>query len=212
MDNDAQSNATDAIGVNGQAKGDMFDVFYTGTPPGDLKVPIEEGLDVIPATRRLSQVDQWLSMQTRREEVLKRRMKGVNGYDFVILDTAPAFSLINLNSLTYATEAWLPVSMEYLALQGVKQIMDTLKMIAEELDHQLEVKYVIPMFYDVRNSKTAQVVEALKSAFGKRVTTPVRSSVRVSEAPSYHQSIYDYAPSSTGAEDFEAVVRRILKG
>jgi len=149
-------------------------------------------------------------MQTRREEILKKRLAPLRRYDFVLLDTAPAFSLLNLNALTYASEIWLPVSMDYLSLQGARQVVESVQMIREELEHVVTVRYVIPTFYDVRNAKTKAVYEALTASFGAAVTSPVRANVRLSEAPSYHQSIFDYAPHSTGADDFRTLVRSIL--
>jgi len=110
----------------------------------------------------------------------------------------------------YADEIWLPVSMDYLSLQGARQVVESVQMIREELDHVVTVRYVIPTFYDVRNAKTKAVSEALTTSFGAAVTSPVRANVRLSEAPSYHQSIFDYAPQSTGAEDFRTLVRSIL--
>jgi chromosome partitioning protein len=113
--------------------------------------------------------------------------------------------------LAWAHEVWLPVNMEYMALQGVKQVLDNLKIVREELDHDVSISYVIPTFVDARNSKTAAVLKALRESFGRKVTHGIRTSVRLSEAPSYHQSIFDYAPRSSGAEDFSTLTRRILE-
>lgn len=209
LDNDAQASATDALGIDGTTTAGTYGLFVNEERPETLAVAIEERLDMIPASRALAPVDQWLSMQTRREEILKKRLANLCGYDFILIDTAPAFSLLNLNALTYADEAWLPVSMEYLALQGVRQVTDSLQMIQEELGHNITVRYVIPTFYDVRNAKTKAVLEALKASFGPAVTTPIRINVKLSEAPSYHQSIFDYAQHSVGAKDFQTLVRSI---
>ena len=159
----------------------------------------------------LSAVDSWLTMRTRREDVLKKRLANLEGYDFVILDTAPTFSLLNLNALAYAEEIWMPVNMEYMALSGVRQVLDNMRIVREEIGHDVAVRYVIPTFVDRRNSKTTSVLQALEESFGPKVTTPVRSNVRLSEAPSHHQSIYDYAPGSAGAEDYRTLTRRILQ-
>jgi len=211
IDNDAQASATDAIRKPAGDCSGTYGLIVNNEPPSRVALKIEKNLSLIPASRALAQVDGWLSSKIRREEILKKRLGGLRGYDFVIIDTAPSFSLLNLNALAYASEAWLPVSMEYLSLQGVRQVLDSLSMIREELDHRLEVRYVIPTFFDVRNSKTMSVMKALKESFGKRVTAPVRVNVKLSEAPSHHLSIFDYAPSSAGAEDFGKLVKRIAK-
>ncbi|MBU1626378.1 ParA family protein [bacterium] len=211
IDNDAQASATDAISTSKSGSTGTYGLIVNSEAPSKVAAKIEKNFSLIPASRALAQVDQWLTTKIRREEILKKRLEGLKGYDFVIIDTAPSFSLLNLNALTYAEEVWIPASMEYLSLQGVKQVIDSLNMIREELDHELAIRYVIPTFYDMRNSKTKSVIKALKESFGKVVTTPVRTNVKLSEAPSHHISIFDYAPASAGAEDFEKLVKRIVK-
>jgi chromosome partitioning protein len=211
LDNDAQASATTALGINGAATAGTYGLLVNGEQPEALTLRVEDRLDLMPASRALASIDQWLTIQTRREEILKKRLATLRGYDFVLVDTAPAFSLLNLNALTYASEAWLPVSMEYLALQGVQQVMESVQMIREELEHDVTVRYVIPTFYDVRNAKTRAVLEVLTARFGPAVTTPIRANVKLSEAPSYHQSIFDYAPRSAGAEDFHRLVWSITR-
>lgn len=209
VDCDSQWSATDALGLDGSNSG-TYDLLVNAGAPGELAVEIEENLQMIRASKALSAVDSWLTMQTRREDVLKKRLANLNGYNFVILDTAPTFSLLNLNALSYADEIWMPVNMEYMALSGVRQVLDNMRIVREEIGHEVAVRYVIPTFVDKRNSKTAAVLGALQESFGPKVTAPVRSNVRLSEAPSHHLSIYDYAPSSAGAEDYRSVTRRIL--
>lgn len=210
VDNDSQFNATDALGVDGQSTSGTYGLIVDSASPPDVMVEVEENLWMVPSSRALAGVDSWLAMQTRREEILRKRLRDVEGFDFVILDTAPAFSLLNLNALSYANEVWLPVNMEYLALQGVRQMMDNLSIVTEEIEHEVSIRYVIPMFVDRRNSKTQAILDALYESFDSKVTTPIRTNVRLSEAPSYHQSIFDYAPSSAGAEDFRTLTQRIL--
>jgi chromosome partitioning protein len=210
LDQDAQASATTALGIEGTATAGTSGLLVTGARPEALVVPVEARLDLLPASRALAPVEQWLTMQPHREAILTQRLAALRGYDFILVDTAPAFSLLNLNALTYAGELWLPVAMEYLALQGVQQVMESVQMIREELAHQVTLRYVIPTFYDVRNAKTKAVLEVLTTRFGPAVTTPIRVNVRLSEAPSYHQSIFDYAPHSAGAADFHALVRRIV--
>jgi chromosome partitioning protein len=211
LDNDSQASATDALGINGQVNSGTYGLLVDGVSPEELAIYVESNLNMICASKALSGADSWLATQFRREEVLNKRLKKISGYDFVILDTAPAFSLLNLNALAWAQEVWLPVNMEYMALQGVKQVLDNLKIVREELDHDVAINYVIPTFVDSRNSKTTAVLEALRESFGSKVTHGIRTSVRLSEAPSHHQSIFDYAPRSAGAEDFSTLTRRILE-
>jgi chromosome partitioning protein len=210
VDTDSQVSATDAPGLDGRANSGAFGLVVSGEDPGALAVEVEPNLEMICASCALAGVDSWLAMQTRREDILKKRLHRLSGYDYVMVDTAPAFSLLNLNALAWAEEVWIPVNMEYVALSGVRQVLDNLRIVNEELEHDVRVRYVIPTFVDRRNSKTQAVLDALHESFGPKVTTGIRSSVRPSEAPSHHQSIFDHAPKSSGSEDFEELVRRII--
>jgi chromosome partitioning protein len=131
-------------------------------------------------------------------------------YEFIILDCAPSLSLLNQNALTFAREVLVPVSCDYLALVGVKQILRTLKHVNDVLLHPIEVLGVLPTFYDVRNKISKQAVEALQSYFTGRVMPPIRVNARLKEAPSHKKTIFEYAPDSHGAEDYAAVVSWLL--
>jgi chromosome partitioning protein len=211
IDLDAQANATDMLGYAEHGQVDMYGVIVEGATPEAIAIKIDDYLQFLPSSQALAPISNWLVMQNRREEILKKRLATLNGAEYVILDTGPSFSLLNLNALMYATEAWLPVSMDYLSLTGVSQLLETLKMVEEELGHQLPIRYVIPTFFDGRTRKATAVLDSLKESFGATVTPPIRANVKLSEAASYHKSIFDYAPESAGAEDFRTLVDHIDK-
>jgi chromosome partitioning protein len=146
VDTDSQASATDALGLDGRANSGAFGLVVSGEDPGALAVEVEPNLEMICASRALAGVDSWLAMQTRREDILKKRLRRLSGYDYAIVDTAPAFSLLNLNALAWAEEVWIPVNMEYMALSGVRQVLDNLRIVNEELEHDVRVRYVIPTF------------------------------------------------------------------
>jgi len=199
------------LGYAEQRQVDMYGVIVEGTAPEAIAIKIDDYLQLLPSSQALAPISNWLVMQNRREEILKKRLAKLHGAEYVILDTGPSFSLLNLNALMYATEAWLPVSMDYLSLTGVSQLLDTLKMVEEELGHRLPLRYVIPTFFDGRTRKSTAVLDTLKESFGATVTPPIRTNVKLSEAASYHKSIFDYAPESAGAEDFRTLVDHIDK-
>lgn len=209
IDLDAQGNATEMLGRAAKSDTGIYRVIVDGEAPAEVAQTVEPGLTLLPSSRALAPVDSWLAMQTRREELLQRRLAGFNGFDYVIVDTGPAFSLLNLNALTYATELWLPVSMDYLSLAGAAQMLETLRMLDEELGHRLPVRSVVPTFFDGRTNTSKAVLAALHETFGEAVSEPIRRSVRLSEAPSHHQSIFDYAPRSPGADDFTRLLDHI---
>ncbi len=208
VDLDAQASATRMLG-KGFEPPTIRDVLVDRVEPARAIRSIADGLDLLPSARALAPIDSWLTSQMRREEILSRRLADLAGYDYLILDCAPAWSLLNVNALVFADELWLPVSMDFLSLVGVQQLEETLATIRDELDHEISKRHVIPNFYERRTRKSREVLAALEEAFGDAVTPPIRKTVRVSEAPSFGQSIYDYAPRSIGAADFERLVAHI---
>lgn len=207
IDSDPQGNVSSSLGISSAKT--LYHLYIERTPLLECVVHARENLDVLPADRQLAAVDQWLVMQSRREEVLRRRLEVIEGYDYVLIDTAPSFSLVGLNALMVAHEAWVPVAMEFLALEGLRQVAGNLRVVEEELKHKLPIHYVIPTFFDARHKKSQEVLHLLQEAYGVRVTTPVRADVRLSEAPSFHKTIFEHAPSSRGAADYQALIERI---
>ncbi len=177
-------------------------------------VPARERLDVMLSDQGLAAAEIALARADGRERclVLSRAMAELDGYDVVILDCAPALSLINQNALVYAGEVLIPVSCDYLALVGVRQVMRTLQRLGEQLDCTIRVAGVLPTFYDARNRLSADVVSCLRKSFGARTLPPVRRNVKLTEAPSHKKTIFEHAPDSHGARDYIRVVEWLRTG
>lgn len=180
------------------------------TTPHECIVPVRERIDVLPSTKTAAQAELILTGLPGRERLLSRKLAKLCGYDFVLLDCPPSLNLLNQNAIVYADEAFIPVSMDYLALVGVKQILENLKMVREILEHPIEVTLVIPTFYDRRNRKSREVLEKLELHFDGKVTDPIRANVRLAEAASHHQTIFEYDLSSHGARDYKNLAERVL--
>lgn len=212
IDLDAQGNVGVSLGINGQKS--LYHVLVDGVLPQDAAVPIRKNLDVITADQTVALAELELVSAPDRARVLMRRMaetvSAKSGYEFIILDCAPSLSLLNQNALMFAREVLVPVSCDYLALVGVKQILRTLKHVNDVLLHPVEVIGVLPTFYDVRNRISKQAVDALQSYFAGRVMPPIRVNAKLKEAPSHKKTIFEYAPDSHGAEDYAAVVSWLL--
>lgn len=181
----------------------------------DIVCTVRKNLDFVPSNRTAAQAEIILTGKPSRERVLKRKLTQIEklnkGYDITILDCAPSLNLLNQNAIIYAEEAILPVSMDYLALVGIKQILENLKMVREILEHEIEISLVIPTFFDARNNKSHEILESLINHFNGKVTNPIRTNVRLSEAASYNQTIFEYAPKSHGAHDYSELVERVIK-
>jgi len=208
VDLDAQANATQMLGVS-DPRPTIREVLVDRVAPAEAIRPIEPNLSILPSSRALAPIDAWLATQVRREEVLRQRLDGLDDQDYVILDCAPAWSFLNINGLLYADEVWIPVSMDYLALVGVQQLEDTFDMLRDELGHTLQHRRIVPTFFDGRTRMAGEVLAALEERYGADVLPTLRTSVRVSEAPSHGQSVFDYAPDSTAAEDLQRLVEAL---
>ncbi|MFO0729347.1 MAG: ParA family protein [Myxococcota bacterium] len=213
IDLDAQGNVGVSLGINGQRT--LYHVLIDGVRPEDAAVPVRNNLDIITSDQTVAAAELELVNARDRARVLSRRMAALvepsSPYDYIVLDCAPSLSLLNQNALTFARDVIVPVSCDYLALVGVKQILRTLRHVNEVLLHPIEVLGVLPTFYDVRNRISKEAVQALAGYFKDRVLPPIRVNTRLKEAPSHKKSIFEYDPESTGAKDYGAVADWVVK-
>jgi chromosome partitioning protein len=145
------------------------------------------------------------------ERTLTEAMKPLAGrFDFVILDTAPGWDTLAVNTLFYADEILSPVSMEILTLQGLQAFLQNVQAI-QTYHSELSLRYVLPTFYDRRVKKSGEIIAQLKTYFPDEICQPIRYSVRLSEAPGYGQTIFEYAPKSTGVADYTHLARRLME-
>jgi chromosome partitioning protein len=210
IDLDAQGNLAAHLGVHPDQG--LPQLLMGDAPPSTCIVQARPNLDLIASDASLMQAEGVLwqmedSEQARRS--LHQRMGALNGYEFIILDHSPSASLLNESGLMFAQELIVPVSMDYLALLGVRQVIEVMKSLAESLDHNTRLTLVVPTFYDNRLRKDRDVMQILRRHFGERVTVPIHMNVSLSEAPAHQKSIYEYAPSSSGAIDYAHLVERV---
>lgn len=131
-------------------------------------------------------------------------------YEYAILDTAPGWDALNINVLFYAVEVLAPVSLEVMTLQGLREFSHSLAAI-QQYHPALQLRYIVPTFFDRRVRKSEEILEQLGAYYETRVCDPIRYNVRLSEAPGYGQTIFEYAPRSPGAEDYEKLTERIAQ-
>ena len=171
--------------------------------PSEALITAREGLFLLAGggKKRLELTIKDISQRTYRvEHVLTDALQAYNDFNYVIVDTAPGFSQLNINVFFYVREIGIPVSMEVLSIDGFKDFMSEIEVLKQYTD--VELRYIIPTFYDRRNSKSDQVMEQLQDNFGALVTKPVRFSVRLSEAPAWGQTIYEYAGKEKVSSDY----------
>jgi chromosome partitioning protein len=174
-------------------------------------VPARENLDLIASDRSIVDVERQLwRMSEEARYRLAERMQGISGYDYIFLDYSPSISLVGECGLLYNHEVIVPTAMDYMALVGTRQVVDTLKTIKQTYAHDIRLSLVVPTFYDERQRLDREVLDLLKKHFGSRVADPIRVNVKLSEAPSHGMLIYEYAPNSAGAADYARLVERIV--
>ncbi|MCX5743491.1 MAG: ParA family protein [Proteobacteria bacterium] len=209
IDTDAQGNVGVSLGVSGEKS--LYHVLVEGAEPTEVAVPVRGHLDVITSDATLAAAEIWLARQTveTRSKILTKRLnlKQVSRtYDYVIIDCGPSLNLLNQNALSYADEVIVPVTCDYLSLVGVKQVLRTLADVQRHLGHAVRVSAVLPTFYDGRTRLAREVLETLQGHFKSKCLEPIRLNTRLAEAPSHKKTIFEYAPQSHGAADYERVV------
>lgn len=225
IDLDPQGNASTALNVaHHRGVPSTYDALVEGVPLLDVISPCPEvpGLDVVPATIDLAGAEIELVSVVARESRLLRALEGHPGiggteagdqrYDYVFVDCPPSLGLLTLNALVAGREMFIPIQAEYYALEGLGQLLETVEMVRQHLNPGLTVSTILLTMYDARTRLAAGVAEEVRSHFGEQVLkTAVPRSVRVSEAPSYGQTVMTYDPGSAGALSYLEAAREIAR-
>jgi len=210
VDADGQGNVGASLGIRGEKT--LYHVLVQGTNACDAAIPVRNDLDVLTSNELLAAAELHLATRPNRDRVMRERLGDrVTGYDVVVIDCAPALSLMNQNALVYADSVVIPVSCDYLSLVGVKQVLRTLRHVRDLLKHDVMLLGVLPTFYDVRNKIARDSVAALQDHFGERCLPPIRVNTKLREAPSARQTIFEYAPESHGALDYMVLVDHVRR-
>ncbi|KIC04378.1 chromosome partitioning DNA-binding protein [Ligilactobacillus ruminis DPC 6832] len=211
---DAQGNATSGIGIKKpDIKQDVYDVLINDVPLEDVVMHTQrQNLDVVPATIRLSGAEIELTSQMAREKRLADAcVLAKDSYDYVLIDCPPSLGLLTINAFTTCDSILIPVQSEYYALEGLNQLMNTVKLVQRHFNPDLKIEGVLMTMLDSRTNLGNQVVEEVKKYFGDTVyQTIIPRNVRLSEAPSYGLPIVDYDEKSKGAIEYQALAKEVL--
>lgn len=216
IDLDPQGNATTALGIeHREGTPGVYDVLMGERTLAEVIVecPDIPGLWGAPATIDLAGAEIELVAQVAREYRLARAIEALlatDSFDYVFLDCPPSLGLLTLNGLVAAREVLLPIQCEYYALEGLSQLLKSVGMVTEHLNPQLTVSAIILTMYDGRTRLASQVADEVRSHFGATVLeTVIPRSVRVSEAPSYGQTVVTYDPTSSGAVAYREAAQQL---
>lgn len=215
IDIDAQGNASYSLGLNAN-NGSIADILQAKDAIHAIRalhaicVNIA-GFDIIPSSSTLADVEISLISKIGREQILKDKLKELKEYDYIVIDCPPSLSLLTINALNYAHNVIIPLQMEVLSLQGLTQILDTIKEVKNMLNNKLEIKGILATMFDVRRNLTHEVLAEVKKNTKERVfKSVIRECVKISESPSFAQPVGIYAPQSNGAIDYKNFAKEFI--
>ena len=214
VDCDSQANSTAAIGFQKDpSRRTLYQALISGEPFEKIVQKSQvEGLDVVPADKNLAGAAVELVVAENREYKLQAFLQPLRGkYKYILLDCPPALDLLTLNALVSADAVLVPIQCEYLALEGVSELLDTLMRIRRTLNPKLEIEGILLTMYDERTTLSKQVATDLRSFFGTQVfQSLIPRNVRLAEAPSFGKPIIFYDIHSKGAEGYTQLAQEVI--
>ncbi|WP_342527406.1 AAA family ATPase [Chryseomicrobium sp. FSL W7-1435] len=215
VDIDPQGNASSGVGVNkGEVDQCIYDVLIDDVPVKDIIIETKvENLHIVPATISLAGAEIELVSTISREVRLKRSLEEVSPfYDYVIIDCPPSLGLLTINSLTASDAIIIPVQCEFYALEGLSQLLSTIRLVQKHLNKNLSIDGVLLTMFDARTNLGMQVIDEVKKYFQEKVyKTIIPRNVRLSEAPSHGEPIIIYDPKSRGAEVYLELAKEVIR-
>ena len=213
VDVDPQGNATSGVGIEkADVEHCIYDILVDDVNIKEVIKPSEvENLDIIPSTIQLAGAEIELVPTISREVRLKRALEAVkHHYDFIVIDCPPSLGLLTINALTASDTVLIPVQCEYYALEGLSQLLNTVRLVQKHLNTELMIEGVLLTMLDARTNLGIQVIDEVKKYFQDKVyQTIIPRNIRLSEAPSHGQPIIIYDPRSRGAEAYLELAKEV---
>lgn len=207
VDLDTQGHAARALGVTPTQS--LYEVLDQDLPPRQAIIHGRPNLALLAGGRLLARSKKTIaSLSYGGEHVLSEKLDVLDHYDYIILDTAPSWDVLNVNALFYAHEVLLPISMEALAIYGMTDFLEAIQGV-RRYNPAVHLKYILPTFFDRRVRKSSEILQQLVDHFQRTVLPPIRYNVALSECPAHGKTIFEYAPKSRGSKDYARLVERI---
>lgn len=214
IDIDPQANSTSGFGVSkNDVEFTIYDILINGYDINKTIVKTEiENLFIVPANIQLSGAEIELATSINREKTLKEEVKKLNEeFDYIIIDCPPSLGLLSLNALTVSQTVIIPIQCEYYSLEGVGQLIDTIRLVKKTLNPTLDIEGVLLNMFDGRTNLSIQVVEEVKKYFKNKVyRTVIPRNIRLAEAPSFGQPIMLYDDKSKGSEAYRKLAKEVI--
>jgi chromosome partitioning protein len=224
IDLDPQAHASTHLGIEPDGKSpSMYDVLIDSRPLAEVRRKVADGLWVVPSDINLAAAEVELAGVVGREVILRDLLLQDEGaFDFVLMDCAPSLGVLTLNALAAANEVFIPLQPHFLALHGMGKLLETTALVAKRINPALKVTGIVLCLYEATTKLTNEVVQDLQEYLEKgrgtnapwakaRVfQTRIRRNIKLAECPSFGQSVFQYAPSCHGAEDYGNLAREVL--
>jgi len=216
IDIDPQGNTTSGLGLDkGNLEMSMYDVITSDASLKDiiLKSELIQNLYIAPSTMELAGAEVEIIGKPNREVILANKLKEVeNDYDFIFIDCPPSLGVLTINALTSVQSVLIPIQCEFYALEGVGQLINTIKLVKQSLNKDLEIEGVVMTMYDFRTNLSNEVFEEAKNFFNDKVyKTTISRNIRLAEAPSFGLPIMLYDEKCKGAEAYKTLTKEFLK-
>jgi len=214
IDLDPQSNATSGIGIDKHSvKSSMYNVLHEHVSLFDIILPTQvDNLFVAPSSLDLTGAEVELVNAMSREYKLRKALEKIDEkYDYIIIDCPPSLGLLTVNALTAANSVLIPIQCEYYALEGLSQLMNTVKLIQDNLNNDLQIEGVLLTMADYRTNLTKEVISEVKKFFGDKVyKTIIPRSIKLTEAPGFGKPVMLYDRGSVGARAYENLSKEVV--
>jgi chromosome partitioning protein len=213
VDLDPQGNLTTSAGITVEdEESTIYEVFTQKEDPNSI-IKDCGGYDLLPTDIRLSKADIELASVPGRELLLKEAIASLKtAYDYILVDCPPSLSIVTLMSLTASTDVIIPVQAQFLPLKGMTQLLDTIELVKQRLNHNIEILAFIVTMYDGRKTLDRQVYERIEKEYPSKIfKQAISSNVALAEAPAYGQDIYKYDSKCKGAAQYEAITDEIIE-
>ena len=215
VDFDPQGNETSGLGLEKEdLEKTVYELIVGECDINDCLIKnVQNNLDLLPSNVNLAGAEIELLEIENKEKLLRHYLDKIkNDYDFIIIDCPPSLSLLTINALTASDTVLVPIQCEYYALEGLNQVMQTVKLVKKKLNPSLEMEGVVFTMYDSRTNLSQQVVESVKNALNENIyNTVIPRNVRLAEAPSYGMPITVYDSKSAGAEKYRMLAAEVIR-
>jgi chromosome partitioning protein len=210
IDTDPQGSISYHLGIHPTRT--LYDIITKRSAVKDCIHSARKNLDLIASNEHLFPAEHVMHNSPNRELILKEQLSPIfSNYDYVFFDCAPSINLMNQNVLLCANQLLIPVSMDYMTLLGVKQLLNNTKLLNKTFGSAIQMAKIIPTFYNSHNNKTKHVHDSLSRIFSEYISSPIRANVTISEAAGQGKTIFEFAPTSSAAIDFNLLTEEVLK-